>query len=61
MLSLNGRSRFVGEAFEGERLGLKRVPPGKWEVYFGPKLVGEFHDADAGGIRAVLYREKKQR
>lgn len=61
MISLNGRSRFVGEAFERERLGLKRVPPGKWEVYFGPALVGELHDEDGGGIRAVLYREKKKR
>jgi putative transposase len=61
MISLNGRGRFVGEAFEKERLGLKRVLPGKWLVYFGPCLVGELHDVDAGGIRAVVYRKKRRR
>jgi len=61
MISLHGRSRFVGEAFERERIGLKRVHPGKWEVYFGPCLAGELHDVDSGGIRAVVYRKKKQR
>ncbi len=61
MICLNGRGRFVGEAFEKERLGLKRVVPGKWLVYFGPCLVGELHDVDAGGIRAVVYRNKRRR
>ena len=60
MISLQGRSRFVGEAFEQERVGLKRVPPGKWEVYFGPCLAGELHDVDGGGMRAVVYRKKKR-
>ena len=41
MIELKGRSRFVGEAFAGERVGLKRMSPGKWEVYFGPHLAGE--------------------
>jgi hypothetical protein len=59
VISLQGRSRFVGEAFEKERVGLKRVHPGKWEVYFGPWLAGELHDVDAGGIRAVVYRKKR--
>lgn len=61
MISLNGRGRFVGEAFERERVGLKRVLPAKWQVYFGPYLAGELHDADSGGIRAVVYRRKKCR
>ena len=61
MIELKGRSRFVGEAFAGERVGLKRMSPGKWEVYFGPHLAGELHDGDAGGIRAVVYRKKKKR
>ena len=61
MISLNGRGRFVGEAFEKERLGLKRVLPGKWLVYFGPCLAGELYDVDAGGIRAVVYRKKRRR
>ena len=61
MISLNGRGRFVGEAFETERLGLKRLQPGRWEVYFGPCLAGVLHDADAGGIRAVVYRKKRRK
>lgn len=61
MISLNGRHRFVGQAFETERLGLKRIQPGKWEVYFGPCLAGALHDVDAGGIRAVVYRKKRRR
>ena len=58
VISLNGRSRFVGEAFERERVGLKRVAAGKWEVYLGPWLAGELHEGDAGGIRAVVFRKK---
>ena len=61
VISLQGRSRFVGEAFEKERVGLKRAHPGKWEVYFGPWLVGHLHDSDSGGIRAVVYRKKKKK
>ncbi len=61
MISLPGRSRFVGEAFEKERVGLKRVHPGKWEMYLGPWLAGELHDVDRGGIGAVVYREKRKR
>ena len=49
------------EAFEGERVGLKRVHPGKWEVNFGPWLAGELYDVDTGGIRAVVHRKKKKR
>jgi hypothetical protein len=61
MISLFGRSRFVGEAFEKERVGLKRTHPGRWKVYFGPWLVGELHDVDAGGIRATIYGKKGKR
>lgn len=56
MISFHGRSRFVGEAFEGERVGLKRSRTAVWEVYFGPHLIGELWDNEAGGIRAVWYR-----
>jgi putative transposase len=33
MIQFRGRGRFVGEAFEGERVGLKPVRAGVWEVY----------------------------
>ena len=59
VISLGGRSRFVGEAFEGERVGLKPARPGVWEVYYGPHLLGELWETEVGGIRAVWYRRGK--
>lgn len=57
VISFRGRSRFVGEAFEGERVGLKPARAGVWEVYYGPLLIGELWDKDTTpGIRAVWYR-----
>jgi transposase InsO family protein len=56
MISFQGRGRFVGEAFEGERVGLKPMRVGVWEVYFGPLKIGELWDQDATpGIRATWY------
>lgn len=61
-ISLQGRSRFVGEAFERERVGLKWGRPGVWEVYFGPLLIGELWDRDSTpGIRAAWYRAGRKR
>jgi transposase InsO family protein len=56
MISLHGRSRFVGEAFEGERVGLKKRSVGLWEVYFGPLRLGELAEQETGGIQALWYR-----
>jgi transposase InsO family protein len=62
MISLQGRGRFVGEAFEGERVGLNQVALGVWEVYFGPLKIGELWDQDArAGIRAAWYRAARRR
>jgi putative transposase len=62
MISFNGRSRFIGEAFEGERVGLKRSRPGVWEVFFGPLQIGELWDRDTtAGIRAMWYRRRRRR
>jgi putative transposase len=62
MISFQGRSRYIGEAFEHERVGLKPVSAGVWEVYFGPLLIGELWDRDAApGIRAVWYRKGRRR
>ena len=61
LISWKGRSRFVGEAFERQRVGLKRVAQGNWQVYFGPLLAGELSDEENSGIRAVVYRKKKRR
>ena len=61
MICFRGRGRFVGEAFGGERVGLKRSRGGVWEVYFGPRLVGELWDSESGGIRAAWYRKGGRR
>lgn len=60
LISWKGRSRFVGEAFERQRVGLKRLSQGNWQVYFGPLLAGELSDEENGGICAVVYRKKKR-
>ena len=60
VISLEGRSRFVGEAFEGQRVGLKSARPGVWEVYYGVHLLGELDEAETGGIRAVWYKRGKK-
>jgi len=59
MIQFEGRGRYVGEAFAKERVGLRRVRAGVWAVYFGPWLIGELWDADAGGIRALTYRKQR--
>ena len=59
MISLHGRGRFVGEAFEGERVGLKRNPSG-WEVHFGALLIGTLAANETAGIHAVRYRNKSK-
>jgi hypothetical protein len=61
MISLDGLHRFIGEAFERERVGLKRTRAGVWEVYFGPLLIGELWDCETSGIRAVWYRKGRRR
>lgn len=60
LISWKGRSRFVGEAFEWQRVGLKRLSQGNWQVYFGPLLAGELSDEENGGIRAIVYRKKNR-
>lgn len=62
MISFQGRSRFIGEAFEGERVGLKRSRVGVWEVYFGPLQIGELWDKDTTpGIRAAWFGKTTRR
>ena len=61
MISLDGRGRYIGEAFEGERVGLKASRPGIQEVYYGPLFLGELWDNETTGIRAGWYRPKRRR
>jgi transposase InsO family protein len=50
-----GRRRFVGEAFVGHSLGLRRRRRGVWRVYFYHVLLGELHEQDAGSMRPAIY------
>lgn len=61
MISFRGAGRFIGEAFECERIGLKGSGVGIWKVYFGPLLVGELREWEKSGIRAAWHRRRRQR
>jgi putative transposase len=50
-----GRKRFVGEAFVGYNVGLKKARGGRTTVYFGEKLIGEIWDVDTGAMRPAIY------
>ncbi len=54
-INLLGKIRFIGEAFEGERVGLKWRNAQTWQVYFGPLLIGELDANTANGIRSCRY------
>jgi len=51
-----GRFRFVGEAFAGYLVALKRQRRGIWAVYFYHVLLGQLHDADPSGLRTANHR-----
>lgn len=50
-----GRRRFVGEAFVGHLLGLRRHRRGAWRVYFYHVLLGELHETDPGSMRPAVH------
>jgi putative transposase len=50
-----GRKRFVGEAFVGYPIGLKRLSEEKRAVYFADVLIGEVWKSDPGGMRPARY------
>jgi transposase InsO family protein len=56
-----GRWRFVGEAFVGQRLGLKPAAPGVDAVCFARVLLGQMHRADNGGLRPATYARRRQK
>lgn len=53
-----GRKRFVGEAFIGYPVGLKRGRE-KQAVYFGRLLIGELWETDAGRMRPAKYTRRR--
>lgn len=60
MISLYGRGRYIGEAFEGERVGLKCSKPNVWQVYLGPHLLGELRRDQTVGISARWYHARRK-
>jgi transposase InsO family protein len=58
-ISRKGKRRFIGEAFVGDYVGLKRLRAKVWQVYFGPILIGELHEEETGNLRTACYRRAK--
>lgn len=54
-----GRKRFVGEAFVGQTVVLRRWRQGVWSVRFIKLLIGHLHQHDAGAMRPALYRHRQ--
>ena len=54
-----GRMRSIGEAFVGQLIGLRRVAPDGYEVYFGPARLGLLYDHDGGGLRPIRLHHPK--
>lgn len=54
----HGRKRFIGEAFVGQRIGLKPLQPGVQAVYFSTLLIGHLHEADLGAMRPAVYHRQ---
>lgn len=61
MISLDRRGRYIGEAFEGERIGLRPIRARVEAVYFGPLLLGELWAEETTGIRARWLRKQAQK
>jgi putative transposase len=53
-----GRSRFIGEAFVRQYVGLKSWRQDRWRVYFYDWLIGEIHAADLGAMRPAIYHRR---
>ena len=51
-----GRKRFIGEAFVGQFIGLRRIKPGIYAVRFAHLLIGHLHERETGAMRPALYQ-----
>ena len=51
-----GRFRFIGEAFSGHQIALRRLRKDRWRVYFYHVPLGELHQADNTGLRPAQHR-----
>lgn len=55
-----GRSRYGGEAFVRQTVGLKPWRQQVWRVYFYDWLIGEIHTPDLGSMRPAIYRRRQK-
>lgn len=60
-VSWRGTVRFIGEAFAGERIGLKRQRTAVWQVYFCKIFIGELREKETGGMRPVVYGRERRK
>lgn len=51
-----GRLRFIGRPFVGERVALKVLGLGQWAVYLDRLLIGHLHATDASGLRPAFWQ-----
>jgi len=58
MINLDGKTRFIGEGFERERVGLQRNGSTGWNVYFGPLLLGLLQAHELTGIHATRFKNR---
>ncbi len=56
-----GDRRFIGEAFVGQKIGLRTIRPGVCAVYFAHILIGHLHEREQGAMRPAIYRHRRQR
>lgn len=54
------RSRFIGEAFVRQEVGLKPWRKDRWRIYFYDWLIGEIHAGDLGSMRPAIYHRRKK-
>jgi len=54
-----GRLRFVGEAFVGQKVGLQPLRPGQHLVYLANVPLGELRATDVCGLRPAVYARKR--
>jgi len=53
-----GRFRFIGEAFIGHQVALRRLHKNQWRVYFYHVLLGDLHHAEITGLRPAQHRRR---
>jgi putative transposase len=55
-----GRKRFIGEAFVGQPIGLRKLKPSIYTVKFAQLPIGQLYEQDAGAMRPALYWHRRR-